>query len=136
MAHALADVIDGYETRIVALVSMLMGYLCILLTKVFRSTDILMGVAAVAFITLLLLSLHSNRSFTSMEWWWRAFVVIVVCLVVTAPQLHFAWTVSANEAQDAAEALQNRKLIEAGRRFITPNVNISPPQSSTPGGQR
>src|SRR5689334_24406111 len=41
-------------------------------------------------------------------WWLRSFIVVILAIVLTSPQLYFAWTVSVAEVQANAQQAQAR----------------------------
>jgi hypothetical protein len=123
---ALQGFFSPFQISVLVLISILIGYICILVTKLLEITDISLGIGAVALLAFLLLTLDTNRSFWSADWWWRTFIAIIICLVIVAPQLNSAWKVSVAEARASAEAQQNRKVLEERRRYVAPDIKIFP----------
>jgi hypothetical protein len=134
---AIENLLNSHEGRVLAAMGLFIGYVCVFFTKIMSFTDMYAGVIGVRVITLLLLLLNKERNLKSQDWWFRSITVVVLTIVLTSPQLYFAWTVSVAEAQSAAEANQLRKVADA-RRFVLPDVQISGQQITPPqaGGSR
>jgi predicted Co/Zn/Cd cation transporter (cation efflux family) len=110
VAAAIEGLLRTHEARVLATMGLFIGYICVFFTKIMSFTDLSVGAMAVAVITLLLLFLDRDIDFRSRAWWLRSIVVIVLTLILTAPQLYFAWTVSVTEAEAAARAVHERKV--------------------------
>ena len=130
--HAVAaveDLFNTHEARVLGAIGLFTGYICVFFTKIMNFTQMYVGVLAVMGLTFLLLALNRKIDFKSRDWWFRSAAVIALSLLLTSPQLYFAWTVSVTEAQLAAHAAQSRALMEAGQ-FVQPEIRIGG------GGQR
>ena len=104
---------------------LLIGYICVFLAKILSFTNIYIGVIGVVVITLLLMMLNKDVKFADARFWLRAVVVTFICLLITAPQLYFAWTVSVSEVQSALIE-QNRRAAEArADQTVPPSVTIT-----------
>ena len=128
VVNALEGLFSTHEARVLGAVSLFVGYLCIFFTKIMSFTEIYIGVLGVAVLIILLLSLNRDINWRSLEVWLRAVVVVAIGILLTAPQLHFAWTVSVSEARLAAEADQSRRAAAARDAFVPPKVNIEQPR--------
>jgi hypothetical protein len=52
---------------------------------------------------------------------------VIFSLILTSPQFYFAWTVSVQEAQNAAQAAQIRAVNDAQQRFVPPQITVAHP---------
>jgi hypothetical protein len=125
------NLLSSHEGRVLAAMGLFIGYVCVFFTKIMSFTAMSVGVVGVGIITLLLLLLNKERDLKSQDWWFRSITVIVLTVILTSPQLYFAWTVSVAEAQNAAEANQLRKIADA-RRFVLPELQISGQPTAAP----
>jgi hypothetical protein len=112
---AVEGLFNTHEARVLGAIGLFTGYICVFFTKIMSFTQMYVGVLAVTGLTFLLLVLNREFDFKSRDWWIRSAAVIVLSLLLTSPQLYFAWTVSVTEAQLAAQATQNRALLEAAQ---------------------
>jgi hypothetical protein len=110
---AIEGLLSTHEARVLATMGLFIGYICVFFTKIMSFTNMYVGAVAVAAITFLLLLLDREFHIRSRDWWLRAFVVVTLSLILTSPQLYFAWTVSVTEAEVAALAAHERKVHQA-----------------------
>ncbi|GAC1307159.1 MAG: hypothetical protein NVSMB10_12500 [Steroidobacteraceae bacterium] len=125
---AISTLLDSHEARVLGVVGLFVGYLCVLFTKILNFTHPVMGVLGIVGLTVVLLLLGKEIEPRSPGWWMRSFVVVVLAIVLTAPQLYFAWTVSVAEVQAnalQAQAIQARQL---ANQFVPPVVTIGKPK--------
>jgi len=101
---ALDGLFATHEIRVLGVVGILTGYLCILFVKMMGLYSPLIGVGGIIFITTILLFLDPRMELRSARWWMRVVVVVIVSVVITSPQMYDAWTVAVKEARDAALA--------------------------------
>jgi hypothetical protein len=113
LAAAVEGLLNTHEARVLATMGLFIGYICVFFTKIMSFTNMYVGAIAVAGITLLLLLLDRELHIRSRAWWLRAAIVMALSLMLTSPQLYFAWTVSVTEAEVAALAAHERKLRQA-----------------------
>jgi predicted Co/Zn/Cd cation transporter (cation efflux family) len=104
--QALAGIFQAHETKALGIIGLLVGYICIFFTKVMEMQSILVGVLGISLTTILLLLLNPELNFRSTQWWLRSITVIILSILLTSPQLYFAWTTSVAEAR--AGAIQQR----------------------------
>jgi hypothetical protein len=52
--------------------------------------------------------------------------VVVLAIILTSPQLYFAWTVSVSEVRAAALQTQTRDAQKLENQYVKPTVNIEP----------
>ena len=123
IAAAVESLLNTHEARVLGAMGLFIGYICVFFTKIMSFTNMYVGALAVAGITLMLLLLNKDLNIKSAGWWLRSGAVIVLTLMLTSPQLYFAWTVSVSEALAAAQAAQESKIRE-GTKFVPPEVNI------------
>jgi hypothetical protein len=123
--RALETFLNAHEVQVLALMGLLMGYICIFFTKILNFSQMYVGVLGIIAITFLFLTLV-GPDWRSRHWWLRTLAVIVVALIVTSPQLYFAWTVSVTEAQLAAQA-QKVRLIDSANQFVQPRITVTNP---------
>jgi hypothetical protein len=123
--NAIQELFNTYEARVLGTMGLFVGYICIFFAKIMSFTNIYVGVAGVAIITLLLLLLNKGQDWKSQDWWIRLPAVIIFSVLLTSPQLYFAWTVSVNEARSAAQAAHDQ-LVHDARQFVQPEVTIIP----------
>jgi hypothetical protein len=127
-AKALEGLLQTHEARVLGVVGLFIGYVCVLMTKIMNFAQMYVGALAVAILTFLLLLLGENFQFKSATWWLRSIIVILLCLVLTSPQLYFAWTVSVTEAEAAAQAALDRRVLRESNKFVPPIINVAPQQ--------
>jgi len=101
---ALDGLFATHEVRVLGVVGILTGYLCILFVKMMGLFSPLIGVGGIVCITAMLLFLDPKMEVRSGRWWIRVFAVIIVSVVITSPQMYDAWTVAVKEARDSALA--------------------------------
>jgi hypothetical protein len=126
---AIATLLNSQEAQVLGAIGLFIGYLCIFLTKLMNFTQPYIGVLGVIILTTLLLLLGKQNNLKSPDWWLRSVVVIVLALILSAPQLYFAWTVSVAEVRANALQLQNNEVQQRSSAFVAPNVKIDQPKS-------
>src|SRR5262245_52512600 len=89
---AVESLFNTHEARVLGAIGLFTGYICVFFTKIMSFTQMYVGVLAVTGLTFLLLVLNREFDFKSRDWWVRAAAVIVLSLLLTSPQLYFAWT--------------------------------------------
>src|SRR5882724_4709318 len=89
---AISTLLDSHEARVLGAIGLFVGYLCVLFTKILNFTHPVMGVLGIVGLTAILLFLGKDVELRSPRWWLRSFVVVLLAIVLTAPQLYFAWT--------------------------------------------
>jgi Zn-dependent protease with chaperone function len=123
LEERLKGIFNKFEIQVLGMMGLLIGYITVFYAKILGFTNIYIGVSGVALITLLLLSLDRSFTWRQSKRLVRALIVIIVCLLLTAPQLYFAWNVSVREA--AAEALAQHNLqVSRQEVSVTPQVNV------------
>jgi len=131
LTQAVGALLGPHETQTLGLMGLLIGYICIFLVKILNFTNINLAVGGVAVLTLLILA--SNKSLVfSLNWCIRSLTAIIICLLVTGPQLYFAWTVSVAELQAAIEAQHRREIESAAARSVTPSITITNTDTGAP----
>ena len=80
------------EAQVLGAMGLFIGYICVFFAKILNLTNPYFGVLGVALITMLLLTLCKTFDWRSPTCWARCVVVIIICLLITSPQLYFAWT--------------------------------------------
>jgi hypothetical protein len=123
---ALEGLFQSYEARVLAAIGLFIGYICVFFTKIMSFTQMYIGILGIAGVTFLLLLLNKDADFKSRAWWARSCVVVIFSLILTSPQFYFAWTVSVQEAQNAAQAAQIRAVNEA-QAFVQPQITVAHP---------
>jgi hypothetical protein len=123
---ALEGLFSSHEARVLGAISLFVGYLCIFFTKILSFTNMYVGVIGIAAMIVVLLLLKNDFKWKSPQAWFRHAAVVIIGLVLTSPQLYFAWTVSVAEARMAAQADQQRQE-RAANSFVPPEITISPP---------
>lgn len=124
VANSLEGLLQTQEAQVLGAMGLFVGYICVFFAKILNLTNPYFGVMGVAIITMLLLTLCKTFNWRSPSWWSRSFVIIVICLLITSPQLYFAWTVSVSEAQSAAEGQHQRAINQASATKESPVVTI------------
>jgi hypothetical protein len=125
---AISTLLDSHEARVLGAVGLFVGYLCVLLTKIMNFSQPIVGVLGVVGLTIVLLLLGKDVELRSPGWWLRSVIVVILAIVLTSPQLYFAWTVSVAEVQAnalQAQAIQTRQLAD---QFVPPVVTIGKPK--------
>ncbi|TBF36978.1 hypothetical protein ELG88_17995 [Rhizobium leguminosarum] len=122
---ALGNLLRTQEAQVLGAMGLFVGYICVFLAKIMQVTNPYFGVCGVAIITFLLLALGNDFDFRSFKWWIRAAAVIVICILITSPQLYFAWTVSVSEAETAAQAQHARAVSAAEKVTLQPQITIT-----------
>ena len=122
---ALGNLLRTQEAQVLGAMGLFVGYICVFLAKIMQVTNPYFGVCGVAIISLLLLALGSDFDWRSLKWWIRALAVIVICILITSPQLYFAWTVSVSEAETAAQAHHTNVVSEAAKVSLQPQITIT-----------
>ncbi len=125
---AISTLLDSHEARVLGAVGLFVGYLCVLLTKIMNFTQPVMGVLGIVGLTLVLLLLGKEVDLRSPGWWLRSFIVVLLAIVLTAPQLYFAWTVSVAEVQANALQMQAIQARQLANQFVPPTVTIGKPK--------
>lgn len=128
---ALGNLLRTQEAQVLGAMGLFVGYICVFLAKIMQVTNPYFGVCGVAIITFLLLALGNDFDLRSLKWWIRAVAVIVICILITSPQLYFAWTVSVSEAETAAQAQHARAVSAAAKVTLQPQITIT----NTPASQ-
>ncbi len=104
VVDALGGLLQTQEAQVLGAMGLFVGYICVFFAKILNYTNPYFGVLGVAILTMLLLTLSKAFDWRSPAWWLRSFVIIIICLLLTSPQLYFAWTVSVREADDVLQA--------------------------------
>lgn len=104
---------------------LVVGYICVLFAKFLNVTNPYFGILGVASTTMLLLALSNSFDWRSLTWWIRSLAVTFICLLITSPQLYFAWTVSVSEAKSATEAQLQRNVDIASGEHQQPAISIT-----------
>jgi hypothetical protein len=122
---------DTHEARVLGAMGLFVGYICIFFVRVMSFTEMYVGVLGVALITLLLLLLNRDKGSLSqgwLQWGIRSFAVIIFSVLLTSPQLYYAWTVSVKDQQFAAQV--DREIAAAkANKFVQPEINVKRPQA-------
>src|ERR1700726_4212628 len=90
---AVESFLNTHEIRVLGVLGIFIGYICVFFVKILSFTNIFMGVGGVALTALILMFLDPKRQIGYLDWWFRVIVVVLMSLFLTAPQLYFAWTV-------------------------------------------
>ena len=122
---ALGTLLRTQEAQVLGAMGLFVGYICVFLAKIMQVTNPYAGVCGVAIITLLLLTLGADFDWRSIKWWIRALAVVVICILITSPQLYFAWTVSVTEAETPAQAHHNNAVSLANQVTSQPKITIT-----------
>jgi hypothetical protein len=122
---ALGNLLRTQEAQVLGAMGLFVGYICVFLAKIMQVTNPYFGVCGVAIITLLLLALGTDFDWRSLKWWVRAVAVIVICILITSPQLYFAWTVSVSEAETAAQAHHASAVSAAAAVSLQPQITVT-----------
>jgi hypothetical protein len=122
-------ILQTHEVQVLGTMGLLIGYICIFFAKILAFTNIYMGVLGVGGVTLLLVILDSNFRWQDYKCWVRSIVVIVICLLITAPQLYFAWTVSVSEVRSTIEEQSQREAEARAKQQISPSVTVTTQKS-------
>src|SRR3982074_3811321 len=88
---AISALLDTHEARVLGAVGLFVGYLCVLLTKIMNFTQPAVGVLGVVGLTIVLLLLGKDVELRSPGWWLRSVIGVILVIVLTSPQLYFAW---------------------------------------------
>lgn len=129
---AIGSLLDTHEARVLGGVGLSVGYLCVLFTKIMNFTQPLVGVFGVVGLTIGLLLLGKQVDPRSLGWWARCLIVVFLAVVLTAPQLHDAWTVSVAEAQANSYLVQANQMRQLADQFVPPEISIG----KSRGGKR
>ena len=125
-------ILQTYEVQVLGTMGLLIGYICVFFAKILSFTNIYIAVFGVSFITMMLMMLNKDFKWRDGAYWLRTVVVIFICLLITAPQLYFAWTVSVAEVQAAVEAHHMNNVDLKERQQIAPYVTIKNIQDGLP----
>jgi hypothetical protein len=99
---ALDGLFATHEIRVLGLVGILTGYICILFVKMMGLSSPFIGIGGIVLITLMLLFLDPQMNLRSFRWWVRVFSVVIMSIVISSPQMYDAWTVAVREAKNEA----------------------------------
>jgi hypothetical protein len=122
---SLQGLFNSHELQVLGAMGLLTGYICVFFAKILNLTNPYTAVSGVACITFLLLAINKDFNWRASVWWIRSFVIIIICLLITAPQLFYAWTVSVAEARSAAEELHQRDVKAAVSQVVHSDVTVS-----------
>jgi hypothetical protein len=125
-------VFPAHELRVLGIMALLIGYLSIFFTKILHQTDPTVGVVGIAAMTLLLLFMGPEVDARSRNWWLRSFAIILLTLLLTAPQFNNAWIVSIDEERRKALYEAQVDAARKAQQQIQPQVSVSP---GSPGAQ-
>ncbi len=124
--NALDGLFATHEMRVLGIVGILTGYLSVLFVKMIGLLSVWVGVIGIVFMTLMLLLLDPQLAPKSSRWWLRACAVIVISVVITSPQMFYAWTVAVRETQAQAIAdlvARSGAVLETqGKGTVTPGT--------------
>ncbi|MCA1416020.1 hypothetical protein I6F30_33580 [Bradyrhizobium sp. NBAIM20] len=120
---AIANLLDTHEARVLGAVGLFIGYLCVLLTKIMNFTQMYVGLLGVVGLTIVLLLLGGGNIRTRI-WWLRTTIVVFLAILLTAPQLYFAWTVSVAEVQANALLAQSNQVKQLSNQYVQPEISV------------
>ena len=124
-------IFQKHEMQVISIVGLLVGYVCLFMTKILAQESILFGVSAlILLVFLLLLSLSDADSGSPLfrgSWWLRFCTVCVVSLLLSAPQLHTAWTVAIQEKAAAEQLNLDRAVTRATQKRVGAQTEIQQP---------
>jgi hypothetical protein len=113
------------EVQVIGAMGIFVGYICVFLAKILNLTNPYYGVLGVAILTILLLTLSRAFNWRAPGWWVRATVIVVICLLLTSPQLYFAWSVSVREAQAAVEEQLRNATSKLATASAPANITVT-----------
>src|SRR5262245_40344273 len=82
---ALEGLFSTHEARVLGAISLFVGYLCILLTKIMAFEAMYMGLVGIAGLIVLLLLLNKDFQLRTLDSWFRIAAVVVIGLILTSP---------------------------------------------------
>jgi hypothetical protein len=121
---ALDSLLQTQEAQVLGAMGLIVGYVCVLFAKLLNATNPYYGVFGVALTTMLLLALSKSFDWRSPSWWARSVAVTLICILITSPQLYFAWKVNVSEAQ-AASLSYLREASQAAPPPVQPEIRIT-----------
>lgn len=95
--RALKDVLQTYEIRVVGVMGILVGYICIFLVKLLQFEDVKIGVGLISFISMIFMISEKTFNFRSLSSYLRVVLVVVLSNIACSPQLFYAWETSIAE---------------------------------------
>ncbi|MCQ1772874.1 hypothetical protein NOI24_16310 [Neorhizobium galegae] len=116
LMNALGDLLNLFESKVLAAIGLLSGYLCIFFTQWMAISSGYVIAVAMSLLTGMLLMLNPEFKFNEFKWWLRTFTVIIVALFLTSPQVVFALKSAAADGRDAAEAQALRAVTTTSGR--------------------
>jgi hypothetical protein len=124
IVNAFGNLLQTSEVQVLGAMGLLIGYICVFYAKILGFQNIYAGVAGISIITFLLIALTKDFNWFNPVSWIRAFVVIILCLLITAPQLYNAWTVSVSELQSQKELQHQAEVRNATDAKVPPSIKI------------
>jgi hypothetical protein len=119
------QLLSTHEIRVLGAMGLFIGYMSIFIVKILEYQDMHLGVAFVILTTVSLMFLDKERKPYMLEWWTRVFVVVLLTLFITSPQLYNAWTVAVLEQKMATQEHANQEKAILATKQTQPIITIT-----------